>query len=162
MKEETPVTEPVRIVPYKPAYREAFYTLNTAWIEAHFEMEPKDQEVLGDPETFVLEPGGHILIALSKNIPVGVCALLLSHRSGYDYELAKMGVDPGYQGRGIGRKLVLAALDLARGQGARHIYLESSTRLPVALSLYRKLGFREIPGADSPYRRSDISMGLAL
>ncbi|WP_420593329.1 GNAT family N-acetyltransferase [Robiginitalea biformata] len=152
----------VRIVPYTPAYREAFFRLNQAWIERYFEMEPRDYQVLGNPQETILDPGGHILVALAGGQPVGVCALLASGRPGYDFELAKMGVDPASQGRGIGRALARAILEVARNSGARKIFLESSTRLPAALSLYRKLGFREIAGGPSPYKRSDIRMGLSL
>lgn len=154
--------EEIRIVPYEHGYRKAFYTLNKLWIDRYFEMEPRDEQILGDPETHILNPGGHILVALSGATPVGVCALLVTDRPGYDYELTKMGVAPDYQERRIGWRLAEAVLALARKNGARRIFLESSTRLPVALNLYRKLGFREIRGGRSPYKRSDIRMGITL
>lgn len=160
--DKIPPVNDLRIVPYTPEYREAFFTLNQAWIQRFFTMEPRDYEVLGNPREMILDPGGHILVALEGGQPVGVCALLASDRPEYDYELAKMGVDPAFQGRGIGRALALAILEVARKSGGRKVFLESSTRLPAALSLYRKLGFREIAGGPSPYKRSDIRMGLTL
>jgi GNAT superfamily N-acetyltransferase len=65
-------------------------------------MEPADYKALGDPEGDILKPGGHILVALYKNKPVGVCALKKMDDPEYDFELAKMAVDPDVQGKGIG------------------------------------------------------------
>ena len=150
------------IVAYEPRYKKAFYELNKAWIDRYFTMEAKDYETLEHPERAILEPGGHILVALEGERPVGVCAMIVSARPGSPFELAKMGVDPGFQGRGIGRALVVAALEWAREQGARKVFLESNTVLKPALALYRSLGSREVSGSASPYKRSDIQMEVEL
>jgi len=150
------------IVAYEPPYKEAFYQLNKAWIDRYFTMEPKDHETLGHPERNILEPGGHILVALTGGKPVGVCALLVSDRPGCRFELGKMGVAPEDQGRGIGRALCLAALETARRHGARKVYLESNTILEPAIRLYRSLGFREVDAGASPYKRSNIQMEVVL
>ena len=152
----------LEIVAFEPRFKKAFYELNKAWIDRYFTMEPKDYETLEHPEKSILEPGGHILIALQGSTPVGVCALIVSERPGCRYELGKMGVDPQFQGRGIGRALVLAALAWAREHGAQKVFLESNTVLTPALSLYRSLGFREVTGGTSPYQRSDIQMEVEL
>lgn len=152
----------LEIVAFEPRYKKAFYDLNKAWIDRYFAMEPKDFETLEHPEQSILEPGGHILIALQGATPVGVCALIVSERPGCRYELGKMGVDPAWQGRGIGRALCLAALETARRHGAQKVYLESNTILEPAIRLYRSLGFREVPGGTSPYKRSDIQMEVVL
>ena len=47
-------------IPYDPAYRGVFYDLNKAWLEAYFLLEPYDIQVLSDPETMVLQPGGEV------------------------------------------------------------------------------------------------------
>jgi len=150
------------IVAYEPRYKEAFYQLNKAWIDRYFTMEPKDHETLGHPERNILEPGGHILVALTGGKPVGVCALLVSDRPGCRFELGKMGVAPEAQGRGIGRALCLAALETARRHGARKVYLESNTILEPAIRLYRSLGFRDVDAGASPYKRSNIQMEVVL
>lgn len=152
----------LQIVPFEPRYRSAFYDLNRAWIERYFTMEAKDHETLGHPELSIIEPGGHILVALAGEQPVGVCALMVSDRPGCGFELAKMGVDPAFQGRGIGRALCRAALEMARQFGAQRVYLESNTILGPALHLYRSLGFRQVDAGASPYRRSNIQMEVDL
>lgn len=160
-KPSTPAAD-LDIVAFEPCYKKAFYDLNKAWIDRYFTMEPKDFETLEHPEQSILEPGGHILVALQGATPVGVCALIVSERPGCRYELGKMGVEPAWQGRGIGRALVVAALQWAREHGAQKVFLESNTVLKPALALYRSLGFREVPGGTSPYQRSDIQMEVEL
>jgi GNAT superfamily N-acetyltransferase len=54
-----------------------------------------------------------------------------------------------------------AALSKARDAGAKKVILYSSTKLETAITLYRRLGFREIP-VDGPYQRSDIKMEIIL
>ena len=76
------------IVAFEPRYKKAFYELNKAWIDRYFTMEAKDYETLEHPERAILEPGGHILVALDGERPVGVCALLVSDRPGCRFGLA--------------------------------------------------------------------------
>ncbi len=149
------------VVPYSGAYREAFYRLNKAWIDEYFIMEPIDEEVLSQPEKYILEPGGAIWVALVDGQVAGVCALMPEKGSG-DLELTKMGVDPTFQGLGIGYALGQAVLDGARELGAHRVFLESNTVLAPAIGLYRKLGFKEYQGRSSPYARCNIQMEVLL
>ena len=77
------------------------------------------------------------------------------------YEFTKMAVDERFRGQKVGLALAEAAIEKARTLGAKKIILYSSTKLVPAISLYRKLGFAEIP-VDGPYKRSDIKMQLTL
>lgn len=151
----------IRIVDYGDRYRAAFQALNTAWIEEYFQMEDADRRALGDPANSIIAPGGHILVALAGAEAIGVCALL-RREDGAVYELAKMAVAARRQGQGVGEKLARAAIAWARGRGARRLYLESNTRLTPAIRLYRKLGFVEVVGRQSPYARSNIQMEMPL
>ncbi|MEJ2584754.1 MAG: GNAT family N-acetyltransferase [Robiginitalea sp.] len=101
----------IEILDYEPRFREAFRDLNQWWIQKYFEMEDKDYQILMDPETQVLHKGGHILVALLEGQAAGVCALLPSDRGDFDFELTKMGVAPGLQGRGVGKALGVAILE---------------------------------------------------
>ena len=152
----------IQIHNYEPRFRDTFRELNEWWIHQYFEMEKKDYQILHDPETHILNKGGYILVALYDSLPAGVCALLPSDRNGIDFELSKMGVAPHYHGLGIGMALGKAVLKKARGIGAKRVFLESNTILGPAISLYRKLGFREIPSGDSPYQRCNIQMEINL
>ena len=155
-------TSSVHIVPFAPQYKTAFRDLNKAWIEEYFRMEPGDFVALDHPETYILDKGGHILVAKWGEQVAGVCALVKMDHPRFDYELAKMAVDPQFQGKKIGWKLGQAVLDKARSLGAQTVYLESNTILKPAINLYRKLGFVEVPDASSPYERSNIQMQCKL
>ncbi len=152
----------VRVIPYIPEYRSDFKRLNSQWISTYFIMEALDHQVLDHPESYIIDRGGHILVALYKEQAVGVCALIPLESSEYDFELAKMGVAPEVRGLGIGWKLGRAIIEKAKALGARSLYLESNTVLEPAIALYRKLGFKKINGGPSPYKRSNIQMALTL
>lgn len=58
-------------------------------------------------------------------------------------QVLSVAVDPGAQGRGIGRQLVQAGLELLRRQGVRTVKLEVRPNNEPAKRLYSSLGFRE-------------------
>lgn len=147
-----------QIVPYTPAHAGAFCTLNETWIRQYFELEEADIRALHHPDEYILQKGGHILMAEQAGVAVGTCALLKMDDPHYDYELAKMVVSPAVQGQGIGKALMQAAMDLARQLGAKALYLESNRRLGPAIRLYHQVGFVEVEGRPSPYARCDIQM----
>lgn len=149
----------VQITFYEKKYQSAFESLNKAWIEKYFWIEPIDSEVLQNPEENILATGGEILIALVDDQPVGVVAL--KRVSETVLEFTKMAVDEKFRGRKIGEKLALVAIATAKVMKASKIILYSNTKLVAAIQLYRKLGFVEIE-LDGPYKRSDIKMELTL
>lgn len=151
---------PVVVVPYEAAYQDVFRRLNEAWISRYFRIEPPDQRVLDAPQEQILDKGGHILVALRGNEPVGVCALLRVDES--TFELAKMAVAEHARGLGAGYLLGEAAKATARAAGATRLILESNTVLTPAIALYRKLGFVEVTGVHSEYARCNIHMELLL
>ncbi|MGL4249996.1 MAG: bifunctional helix-turn-helix transcriptional regulator/GNAT family N-acetyltransferase [Aeromonas sp.] len=60
-------------------------------------------------------------------------------------ELQKMYFMPTLRGLGLGKRLLLQALDEARSLGYRHCYLETTEVLREATSLYESLGFAHLP-----------------
>lgn len=152
----------VKIVNYQHKYQEAFQKLNEEWISKFFVMEEADHKALDKPEEYILDKGGKILVALYKDEPVGVCALIKMNDPDYDYELAKMAVSPKAQGKSIGWLLGEAIKKTAKELGASKIYLESNTSLAPAINLYYKLGFQKITGRPTPYQRANIQMELNL
>ncbi|UUF13789.1 MULTISPECIES: bifunctional helix-turn-helix transcriptional regulator/GNAT family N-acetyltransferase [Flavobacterium] len=152
----------VKIVEYKPEYQEAFRALNVEWISTYFEMEEADYKALDNPEEYILNKGGKILVALYENEPVGVCALIKMNNPEYDFEMAKMAVSPKAQGKNIGWLLGQAIVAKAKELGAKKIYLESNTILKPAINLYYKLGFEKVFGLETPYKRCNIQMELKV
>lgn len=149
------------IVPYRPELAGAFAEINRAWIERFFRMEEADRKVLADPEGAILTPGGQIFFAMEGAVPVGTAAAI--RLSPTTFELAKMGVRPSHQGRGVGELLARAVIDYARGAGATRVILETNSSLAPALRLYQRLGFvQRPPPAPSDYSRADVYMELRL
>jgi len=152
----------VEIVDYKPEYQSAFRDLNEEWISTYFKMEAADYKALDDPEGYILNKGGSILVALFDGEPAGVCALVKMNDPDYDFELAKMAVSPRVQGKSIGWLLGQAIIEKARTLGAAKLYLESNTLLKPAINLYHKLGFEKVAGRATPYERCNIQMELVI
>ena len=155
------MTEPVRIVPYEPALAPHFARLNREWIERFFVLEPADLAVLGDPQAAIIDPGGMIYFALIGDEVVGTCAVM-PHGAG-TLELAKMGVSPAAQGRGIGRLLGEACVAFARSTPAHTLMLASNATLTPAIHLYERLGFRHAPmPPGNEYARANVYMVMPL
>ena len=159
----SPAPVEVLIRAFRPGDELAFRQLNEAWITRFFVLEAKDEATLGDPQKYILQPGGQILFAQRAAELVGCCALM--RLAPDSFEVAKMAVTESAQGHGIGHLLMQAAIDLARNLGARRLYLETNSKLAAALGLYASFGFRLIPEdalAPSPYARADVRMELLL
>jgi GNAT superfamily N-acetyltransferase len=152
---ETPTIE---IVPFKPEWREHFYILNASWLRKDFVIEPIDEQVLRQPEEFVLEPGGAIFFAALGDVVVGTCALL--HDAPGVYELSKMAVDESFRGIGAGRALLDAAIAEFHRRSGKMLFLESSKKLNTALAMYQRAGFVLQPAIrpGSHYARADVYM----
>jgi [ribosomal protein S18]-alanine N-acetyltransferase len=69
----------------------------------------------------------------------------------FEYEIHTIGVDPAYQGRGIGRWLLDELLNIADGAV---VHLEVRTDNEPALALYRSVGFAEMGVRRRYYRIS--------
>ena len=152
---------------FQSADADAFFELNREWIQRYFWLEPTDLEVLWHPQDAILDPGGHIFMAVRGAARIGCCALLPIAPG--EYELAKMAVAPAERRQGIGRRLIETAIAKAERIGATRLYLESNSSLPGAIALYESMGFRHLPKEriqPSHYARADVFMeriiGLAV
>ncbi len=65
---------------------------------------------------------------------------------GLECYLAELYVVPGKRGRGLGRALMEAAIDLARERGATYMDLNTAETDTVARALYESLGFSRTEG----------------
>jgi ribosomal protein S18 acetylase RimI-like enzyme len=148
------------VVDYSSEHRNAFRDLNLEWIERFFAVEESDRAMLGDPEGTIIDRGGFIFVALDGDSVAGVCSLVPA--GGKSYQLAKMAVSPESRGKGTGRRLAEAAIARARERGAEQVELFSNTVLEPAISLYRSLGFVEVPVENAEHLRSNIRMVLTL
>jgi predicted N-acetyltransferase YhbS len=156
-------TAEILIRPFQADDARAFRELNEEWISLHFGLEEHDGVQLGDPEGHILRPGGQIFMAVAGGKPIGCCALIKGN--GGVFELAKMAVAKPYQGRGIGRKLLVHSIAQAKALGAKTLCLGSNGKLADAIHLYESVGFRHLPPEKiphSPYARATVFMELDL
>ncbi|MGB1296522.1 MAG: GNAT family N-acetyltransferase, partial [Flavobacteriales bacterium] len=151
----------IQIIPFAKEYSSDFTRLNFEWLEKYFYIEEYDREVLTKPEEYILGKEGHILFAKLHEEIVGTVALI--NRGEGVYELSKMAVTEKYKGKRIGQKLMYACIAFAAEIGANRLFLDSNRKLTPAITLYHKVGFKEIPiPEDSPYDRSNIRMELMI
>ena len=70
-----------------------------------------------------------------------------------------MAVTASWQGGGIGRALMLAAIDRFKAIGGKMLFLESHSSLTTAIGLYESAGFVHArPPRGSDYARADTYM----
>lgn len=143
---------------YQPKFANHFKELNLEWIAKFFTVEEHDLEQLSNPETYIINNGGNVLFVLYDDAIIGTCAMIKTGEA--EFEMAKMAVSPKYRGLQIGFKLGEYFMQKAKELGAKRIWLESNRSLVPAISLYKKLGFHEIPITSTPYARADIRMEL--
>lgn len=156
------VKQHIEIITYENEYSKHFYELNVEWLETYFYVEPYDEEVLGKPEKYIINKGGHIFFAKIDNKVVGTVALMPLSDKG-DFELTKMAVSPKYRGHKIGQKLMQYCIDYAKSIGLPKLILYSSRKLENAIYIYKKYGFIEIPvEPNCHYKRCDIKMELVF
>jgi GNAT superfamily N-acetyltransferase len=149
--------EPVEIIDFHPRLKKEFRDLNVEWLEKYFRIEKGDEEFFSDPKGKIIDPGGHIYFARAGKRIVGTCALL--RESADRFELTKMAVTEGFQGRQVGRRLLEHAIRQAKLNGAKSVFLLSNTKLQRAIQLYKKMGFHITHEGPHPkYRRTNILM----
>lgn len=137
--------------------RQDFVRLNRAWIERFFKIEPCDEKIFANPGK-IIDDGGEIFFAVAEGKAVGCCALV--DHGGGRYELAKMAVDPAFQGLRIGWLLGGAVVAAARRRKAQELFLEANTALTASVGLYHKLGFEKAECQRPAYGRCNLFMEL--
>lgn len=117
------------------AYRMLFRLVGEDWLWFSRLIMPdaKLAEILNDPkiDIFVLRDGSR---------DVGI--LELDYRTGGECEIAFLGLAAGAVGKGLGRKLMAAAIDMAWSKPIQRLWLHTCTYdHPSALAFYQRAGF---------------------
>ena len=114
-----------------------------------------EDELKGLPGDYA-RPHGRLLLARWKDEIAGCVALRRIEPE--VCEMKRLYVRPEYRSRGVGRSLATEMIGQARQAGYRWMRLDSLPSMQGALTLYRRLGFREIP----PYRANPVEGAVFL
>jgi len=154
--------EDIVIVPFRGEHAPAFAALNREWLERFALLEDGDLPYLQDPQGAIVDHGGAVLCALAGSEVVGTVAVI--PHGARTFELAKLAVTSAVRRRGVGRRLVQAAVDLARSRGAATLTLSSNHQLRDAIRLYESFGFVHVarPAAGVAYDNADVFMQMSL
>lgn len=101
--------------------------------------------LLADPPKKIIEKyiyDSDVYVSSINNEVVGVYVLI--NLSSDTVELKNIAVDRQYQGKGIGKQLVLDAISKAKSKGAKRIEVGTGNSSFSQLALYQKCGFRII------------------
>jgi len=129
------------ILPFEPSHADGFRSLVTETLrEFGFEPDPELDGDLDDPAATYGAPWG----AVDDDDVVGSVAL--RDLGGGTVELKRMYLRPGQRGRGLGRNLLMLALEWAHANDIRVVRLDTSERMVAAQRLYEAYGFERVPG----------------
>lgn len=115
------------------------------------EKSPWDLLLLADPSKDLVKKylkSSDVYVALINNTIVG--EYVLTNISSQIVELKNIAVDEAYQGKGIGKQLVIDAILKAKNHGAKRIEVGTGNSGFSQLALYQKCGFR-IVGVDKDF-----------
>lgn len=101
-------------------------------------------------------PTGCLILAIDETNAMG-CVALRKLENGI-CEMKRLYVKPSSRGEGVGRKLVKAIIEEAEKIGYTKMRLDTVPKMKEAITLYRKIGFREI----KPYRENPIEGALYM
>jgi putative acetyltransferase len=135
------------------------FALSAETIEAPT-FEGLEQELESLPGPYA-PPAGRLLLAKDNGQPAG-CVALKSH-SATEGELKRLYVRPDFRGQKIGRKLVLAVIEEARGMGLHNLVLDSHRAMKSAHRIYEAAGFRRVEAPrDFPETIKPIAVFMEL
>jgi len=115
------------------------------------EKPPMELLLLADPSKEIIEEyvnRGECFVAKSEQQTVGVYVLLPTRPE--TVELVNVAVTENQHGKGIGKQLVMSAINAAKTRGYKTIEIGTGNSSIGQLALYQKYGFR-ITGVDTDF-----------
>ena len=103
------------------------------------------------------DPQFRTLISEQSGRSTGFCMLSIGEGIG---EVVAIAVDPLFQERGIGRRLLQAVIEDARAMEMRLLVLKTATRNLSAQGLFRKMGFEETGRVAGYYAGGQTAIGM--
>ncbi|MCR5316925.1 MAG: GNAT family N-acetyltransferase [Treponema sp.] len=130
---------PFEIVNYSDTMKEDVHAfLSEEFVQAGKTFEPQSRHKI-----YQDIKNNFILFLCMKNGSKIIGTVALCKLNEFNCELKAMYLNKNYQGKKLGYKLAKTAIDFAKNNGYKKIYLDSMKKYDRALHLYRSLGFRE-------------------
>ncbi|MEO9482848.1 MAG: GNAT family N-acetyltransferase [Ekhidna sp.] len=102
---------------------------------------PLDLLLLADPSKEMIYryiEQSEVFVAQEKDQVIGVLALKMDENTS---EIMNVAVDPGFQKRGVGSKLIRHSIEFAKSSDIQRIIIGTADTSKTQLTLYKKLGF---------------------
>ena len=152
----------LNIIDFEKKLEKDFYNLNIEWLEKFFIVEKYDEEILSNSKKYIIDKGGEIFFAKTKDEIIGTVALMPTSEKDI-FELSKMAVKPNYRNKGIGKQLLKKCVKFSKYKGLKSLILYSNKKLKNAIYLYEEYGFTEvILEKNPPYMRANIKMEMKV
>jgi ribosomal protein S18 acetylase RimI-like enzyme len=103
------------------------------------------------------DPQFHTLIIEQNDSPVGFCMLSIGDGIG---EVVAVAVDPLWQSRGFGKRLMNAVVEDARRMDIRLLVLKTAARNRIAQNLFRGAGFEKTTREEGYYAGGQSAIGM--
>ncbi len=100
-------------------------------------------------------------MALAAEVGGHVAGILIGRVAADEFEILNLAVAKAARRQGIAVQLVNAALESARAEGARQVYLEVRASNEAAIALYAQLGF-QVCGRRPNYYREPVEDAVLL
>ena len=133
------------IAPIDTSRRDAFAAIWIPWLRDTMGRTPEAEDllVMADPGAYYRQSGGEAFLASVDGAVIGAVAVKGLGASGHEF--CKLVVTEAARGDGAGRALVETCLRFSSDQDGPKLYLQSFNALDVALGLYRRMGFVDVP-----------------
>ena len=128
-----------------------------AALEAHF---PTDRIPRAGFRHLLTRANAHVWVC-AKNGDVCADTVVLFRRQSRIARVYSIVVHPNHRGRGLARRLILAAETAAIRRGCRHMRLEVRPANTAAQSLYRLLGYTTVTKLESFYEDGGDALRMA-
>lgn len=102
------------------------------------------------------------LVLLERSESQQPQAYLIGWRIGADVELARIGVVPEARGQGKSGRILSAALEIWRANGAQNVWLEVRQSNIIARGLYESRGFKPVGKRPNYYADGETALVLGL
>ena len=152
----------LNIIDFEKKLEKDFYNLNIEWLKKIFIVEKYDEEILSNSKKYIIDKGGKIFFAKTKDEIIGTVALMPTSEKDI-FELSKMAVKPNYRNKGVGKQLLKKCVKFSKYKGLKSLILYSNKKLKNAIYLYEEYGFTEVVlEKNPPYMRANIKMEMKV